>query len=160
MDFHELIEKNVALVECGGEKGTAFLISNNQALTVRHCVEKYFEDGHNPIELHFINIQNTEVFRTAIPNGLINDAEQIIILDLNEGVCIAHPTLAFGTIPIFKQVEIFGYSCAAAAWDRFEISKSYNDNHVKINDATMILRPIITKQKDFKGLSGDDYRVT
>lgn len=154
MDFHELIEKNVALVECGGEKGTAFLIRNNQALTVRHCVEKYFEDGHNPIELHFINIQKTEVFRTAIPNGLTNDADQIIILDLNEGVCIDHPTLAFGTIPIFKQVEIFGYSCAEAAWDRFEISKSYNDNHVKINDATMILRPVITKQKDFKGLSG------
>lgn len=154
MDFHELIEKNVALVECGGEKGTAFLISNNQALTVRHCVEKYFEDGHNPIELHFINIQNTEVFRTAIPNRLTNDADQIIILDLNEGVCIDHPTLAFGTIPMFKQVKIFGYSCAEAAWDRFEISRSYNDNHVKINDATMILRPIITKQKDFKGLSG------
>lgn len=49
------LKSAVALLICGKEQGTAFLISNTLALTMTHCVEDAIENGED-IKLAFKNI--------------------------------------------------------------------------------------------------------
>ena len=79
------IKKNIARIICGADEGTAFLISEDLAITAKHCIDSYNEN--TKIKLEFLNIENKVVEIIAKPLYLelsVSLGVDVVILKLHE----------------------------------------------------------------------------
>ncbi len=67
MDY---LKAAVAMLICGKEQGTAFLVSNTLALTMTHCVTDAIENGEDII-LAFKNIPGQDEINIKASNNFI-----------------------------------------------------------------------------------------
>ncbi|HHT7165331.1 TPA: hypothetical protein ACTZ3T_001627 [Bacillus cereus] len=149
------IEKAICRLTCGKDKATAFLISENQAITARHAIEGYYESG-NKIHLEFLNLSNTPIVCEAIPVD-IERSGCISLLNLDTEIS-SEVYLQFCDYCIEKDddYETFGYP--VAKWNLGErtisyVSRRIDDSMTGFYDWDVDLNHN-SNIADFKGLSG------
>lgn len=105
------IKCNVASLECGKSKGTAFLISKNKALTAYHCIKDYSEELG--IQLTFKHLKDEEVVIKATPlniNFSLENNIDAVILELEEDVLdVEYFQLSVESIRSKAKWQTFGY---------------------------------------------------
>lgn len=122
----EKIKAAVALLNCGKEQGTAFLVSDTLALTMSHCVEKAIEKGED-IKLVFKNIPDQEeiiISASIVPH---EDNLPVSVLRLDKGITV-------------KPLSIY---CFNDHIEEKEILKAYGYPHTKGDEGYPINLSII-----------------
>jgi V8-like Glu-specific endopeptidase len=151
-----IVQRSIPKVECGKQKGTAFLVSPNIALTATHAVADFLNEGKE-VKLTFRDISGVEsiiVYATPLVNG--DDHEYPIIAlqlarEINEIPSLECIDYKFNTaVECFS----FGYPPARSNEGTFiDLTVvNYHENifyggwnlDLKINDGI----------KDFQGVSG------
>lgn len=165
-ELNDTLEQVVCRLTCGdevkNEKATAFLISNNRAITARHAIEDYYEQD-KPISLEFLNIDSQPISVKAIPCNLSEfESSPISILELEDEINI-ESYLEFSDYKIEKDdpYETFGYP--AVKWNIGERTKSYvsrviNKKMTGFYDWNVDLK-CDSNIEDFRGLSGSPLIV-
>lgn len=104
-------EKVVCRLNCGIDKATAFLISNNRAITATHAINKYFTNNAE-IKLEFMNLAPEPIEIKAVPLQY-SISSPITILDLEESVDNEiYCTFCNQEVNKDDDYEIFGYPVA------------------------------------------------
>lgn len=113
----ELIKFNIVRLECGKQKGTAFLIEDDKAITARHCIIENLESGKE-IKLDFLNLDRDvplsitaeviEMDEKALesPVAILKIKEKIEEQHLEIGILNNEPNIG-------EQMKTFGYPSAA-----------------------------------------------
>lgn len=155
----EKIKAAVAKLDCGMEKGTAFLISADTAITVSHCVMDDLEKDQEEIRLTFMNIPEKESFSvTAFPLKNEDTSAPICILKLDQKVETEYLKLAYWEDPLFRNGKLFTYGYPAAKREEgYPVDMSIND-HLNKNvvcdyDIKLVQDPK-SKLNDYSGMSG------
>lgn len=104
----EEIKKAVAKLQCGEKSGTAFMINENTALTVSHCILEAIEEDRE-ITLIFYNIEGREAF--PVRAFWVPDKNQypVSVLKLEEPVETKYLELACYSDQIRRKEEMFSY---------------------------------------------------
>ena len=108
------IKSIVALLHCGKEQGTAFLISNTLALTMTHCVEDAVENKED-IKLSFKNISSKNEINVKASIIFYQEGYPVSVLRLNNEI----------------QTKLFGIYCFEDHISRDEKLIAYGYPHVK-----------------------------
>ena len=85
------LKSAVALLICGKEQGTAFLISNTLALTMSHCVEDAIENGED-IKLAFKNISGQDEINIKASIVSYEEDYPVSVLRLDNEIQIVNKT--------------------------------------------------------------------
>ena len=104
------IKANVAILKCGSQMGTAFLISEDKVLTALHCIEEYSKSID--IELTFKYLEKEQTVKATPLNISISEEYKldIIVLKLEEEILVQeYFHLSKETIPENEKWETFGY---------------------------------------------------
>ncbi|WP_427137324.1 hypothetical protein [Psychrobacillus psychrodurans] len=150
----QIYEKVICRLNCGPEKATAFLISNNQAITATHAIKKHYPN--NEIVLEFMNLDSFPIKVRAVPvEGLPHSPITILQLVRNidsEFYCV------FYNHPVNKDdnYEIFGYPStkwATGNWILSTVSRRITDQMAQPYDWDIDLNHN-SNIEDFSGLSG------
>lgn len=103
-------EKAIGRLICGDEekdKATAFLIAPNRAVTARHAIDEYYEEGKE-IHLEFLNIDSNPIARKGTP--IDSSDTPISILELDSPVqCSVYLTFCDYQVQKGYIYETFGY---------------------------------------------------
>lgn len=108
------LKSAVALLNCGKEQGTAFLVSNTLALTMTHCVEDAIENEEN-IKLTFKNIPDQDEINIKASIVSYEEEYPVSVLRLDNEI----------------QIEPLGIFCCEDHVSREEKLISYGYPHVK-----------------------------
>ncbi len=153
------VEFSVCRLICGNDedcdKGTAFLISPNRALTATHNIARHLKDNTVSITLEFLNINHERDVRVAIPVQTKTEGS-VIILELDKPVDKAYLTFSSYPIEADDEFETFGYPAvkwSTGQWTRNKISRVLELDVYNPYDWNIDLDHQ-SKIEDFSGLSG------
>ena len=154
------LKSAIAKLDCGDEKGTAFLIDEDTAVTAAHClVEAFGEEQKKEIVLTFKNIpEKTELKVKAFISKGEYDSEPVSILKLEQKVETEYLKLAYCEIPLPRDEKLLTYGYPAAKREEgYPVDLFINDqlgiNQPHDYDVTL-LPDSKNKINDYSGMSG------
>lgn len=147
------IENNVVKLQCGGESGNAVVLNSNTAVTVKHCVNNYFEK-QDKIILYDSNGQ--ELVATVIGNDAdCFQNEQYVFLNFEPKLNVGTVSLVTHFPRTFEKAAVFGFDknhCEAPIWHKIEYIGSRE--RVAYDAIYDLIYNDDTKEKSVAGLSG------
>ena len=154
------LKSAIAKLDCGDEKGTAFLIDEDTAVTAAHCLgETLGEEQKKEIVLTFKNIpEKTELKVKAFISKGEYDLEPVSILKLEQKVETEYLKLAYCEIPLPREEKLLTYGYPAAKREEgYPVDLFINDqlgnNQPHDYDVTL-LPDSKNKINDYSGMSG------
>lgn len=152
--------KPIGRLNCGRDKATAFLISNDLAITATHAVEKFYSDKIE-IKLEFMNIYQEPIIRKALPIENIPPSP-ITILKLEKCIDIDfYHSFCEKEINKDDEYEIFGYPAVkwgVGAWIKSTVIRRIKDGMTQTYDWDIDLNHE-SNIENFSGLSGSPLFV-
>lgn len=156
-DYAGMVEKLVVKIDCGTKMGNGFLINSNQVLTVKHCIEKsYEENAEIKVTLPPSNEQRAITRVAYVHKNFKRDEDELVLLTFEQEMPY-EDGIDVGIIQLKKSnmTDVFGYDKnfrAEGRWTRLiSVGKTEVDKDF-IQD--MLFHPSETKETDFSGLSG------
>jgi len=150
------MEKVVCRLTCGENRGTAFLVSKNCAITARHCIAE-LENG-KPIILEFLKIANKIIFREARVIGELTDNCPIVLLMIDEPLeCLSDDICCVDTTPEpLSLIKFYGYPNVknTGIWLEGKIANVQIQNQYTAGDWNIDITVLDSQIEDFKGCSG------
>lgn len=151
------IKSAVAVLTCGEEQGTAFLVSNTLALTMTHCIEDAIEN-QKEIILSFKNICDQEEITIEASVVSVEEAYPVSILKLNEEIQIEPLDINCCVDHISREEKLMAYGYPHVKIDEgcpidIFINDYLNENVVNDGDVTLVIDPKI-RIENFAGMSG------
>lgn len=156
----EKIKAATAQLDCGDEKGTAFLIGEDIAITMSHClIEALMQTENTEIMLTFKNIPgevDLKVNASMQESG--SSSNPISILKLEHKVQAEYLKLAYCETPLPRDTELLTYGYPAAkGGDGYPVNLTVNDQcgRTKPYDYDVSLFPSPkSRLNDYSGMSG------
>lgn len=151
------IKSAIAMLDCGTKKGTAFLVNEDTAVTVSHCIIDALENDEEII-LTFKNIEGMEMF-TRKAFLFQNDIQQcpVSILKLEDKVETEYLKLGYSENLLKRDEKLFTYGYPAAKQEEgYPINVYVNDylNENNPYDYDFSLLPDSkSKINDYSGMS-------
>ena len=151
------LKSAVALLICGKEQGTAFLISNILALTMTHCVEDAIENGED-IKLAFKNIPGQDEINIKASIVSYEEDYPVSVLRLDNEIQIEPLGISCYEDHISQEEKLIAYGYPHVKGDEgYPINIFINDylseNVVNDGDVTLVIDPKI-RIENFAGMSG------
>lgn len=151
------LKSAVALLICGKEQGTAFLISNTLALTMTHCVEDAIENGED-IKLAFKNISGQDEINIKASIVSYEEDYPVAVLRLDNEIQIEPLGIFCCEDHISQEEKLIAYGYPHVKGDEgYPINIFINDylseNVVDDGDVTLVIDPKI-RIENFAGMSG------
>lgn len=151
------LKSAVALLICGKEQGTAFLISNTLALTMTHCVEDAIENGED-IKLAFKNIPGQDEINIKASIVSYEEDYPVSVLRLDNEIQIEPLGIFCCEDHISQEEKLIAYGYPHVKGDEgYPINIFINDylseNVVNDGDVTLVIDPKI-RIENFAGMSG------
>lgn len=151
----EKIKSATAKLVCGNKKGTAFLVGEDIAITMSHCLIQDLEQTKNTkIMLTFKNIPG-EVNASVQESG--TDSNPISILKLDHKVQTEYLKLAYCETPLPRGTELLTYGYPAVKGeDGYPVDLTVNDQLGSVSyDYDVALLPSSKSNlNDYSGMSG------
>lgn len=150
--LYENIEKIVAKIE-GPKIGNAFLVDENRAVTVKHCIENPFEK----VKLVFPKIQESgpvDVW-AAVDERFNQEEDELLLLKLEQELPQMEISIAVMTMHPSDEAKVFGYDrnyLATGRWTDVISAASAIPNSEIVQD--MLFDVQRNRESDFSGLSG------
>ena len=151
------LKSAVALLICGKEQGTAFLISNTLALTMTHCVEDAIENGED-IKLAFKNIPGQDEINIKASIVPYEKDYPVSVLRLDNEIQIEPLGISCCEDHISQEEKLIAYGYPHVKGDEgYPINIFINDylseNVVNDGDVTLVIDSKI-RIENFAGMSG------
>ena len=151
------LKSAVALLICGKEQGTAFLISNTLALTMTHCVEDAIENGED-IKLVFKNILGQDEINIKASIVSYEEDYPVSVLRLDNEIQIEPLGISCCEDHISQEEKLIAYGYPHVKGDEgYPINIFINDylseNVVNDGDVTLVIDSKI-RIENFAGMSG------
>lgn len=151
------LKSAVALLICGKEQGTAFLISNTLALTMTHCVEDAIENGED-IKLAFKNIPGQDEINIKASIVSYEEDYPVSVLRLDNEIQIEPLGISCCEDHISQEEKLIAYGYPHVKGDEgYPINIFINDylseNVVNDGDVTLVIDSKI-RIENFAGMSG------
>ena len=154
------VKAATAQLDCGNEKGTAFLIGEDIAITMSHCLIKALGQTENAeIMLTFKNISGeTDLKVNASIQESKSGSNTISILKLERKVQAEYLKLAYCEKPLPRDTEVLIYGYPATNREGgYPVNLTVNDQLVKNEpyDYDVALQPSPgSRLNDYSGMSG------
>ena len=151
------VKSVVALLVCGEEQGTAFLVSNTLALTMTHCVVDAIANGED-INLTFKNIPGQDEIKTKASIVPYEEDCPVSVLRLDDEIKIEPLGIFCCEDHISQEEKLMAYGYPHVKGDEgYPINIFINDylskNVVIDGDVTLVIDPKI-RIENFAGMSG------
>lgn len=153
----EEIKKAVVKLQCGERIGTAFLINENTALTVSHCIIEAIEENKE-IMLTFYNIESRDAFSIRAFWEPDEKHSPIAILKLEESVKTNYLELVCYTDKLRRNTKLFSYGYLGIEGVEgypvdIYVNQCMNDNMPYDYDIALLIDEK-SRVKDYTGMSG------
>jgi V8-like Glu-specific endopeptidase len=104
MEYFDLTKKNVCHIKHGSKNGSGFLISNNEIITAKHCIDSSLNGG---IKVKFLELEGGKKILNA---EILDDSDdKIIILKIDTQLKFEHFKVAKMKLRKYFECETFGY---------------------------------------------------
>ena len=141
-------------IKCGENYGTAFLINENTAITVKHCLYNNKEKKYETNAVLLVYINNEEKKINVIVDKLFdNRFDELVVLHCEEKINVPTLCLAYADICMFEGLKAIGFGKSyerKKRWIKLQNSNFLNDG---ISE-NMILDIQNSKAIDYRGFSG------
>lgn len=151
------LKSAVALLNCGKEQGTAFLVSNTLALTMTHCVEDAIENEEN-IKLTFKNIPDQDEINIKASIVSYEEEYPVSVLRLDNEIQIEPLGIFCCEDHVSREEKLISYGYPHVKGDEgYPINIFINDylseNVANDGDVALVIDPKI-RIENFAGMSG------
>ena len=151
------LKSAVALLSCGEEQGTAFLISSTLALTMTHCIEEAIENEKD-IKLSFKNIPGQDEINVEASIISYKEDYPVSVLRLNNEIKIDLLGIFCCEDHISREEKLVAYGYPHIKGDEgypidVYIGDYLNENIVNDGDVTLVVDSKI-RMDSFTGMSG------
>lgn len=154
MDY---LKAAVAMLICGKEQGTAFLVSNTLALTMTHCVTDAIENGEDII-LAFKNIPGQDEINIKASIVPYEEDYPVSVLRIDNEIPTEPLGISCCEDHIRKKEELMAYGYPhVKGQEGYPIDTFINDylseNVINEGDVTLVIDPKI-RLENYSGMSG------
>lgn len=148
------LDDTTVQIKCGENYGTAFLINENTAITVKHCLYNDKEKKYETNAVLLVYINNEEIKINVIVDKLFDSRfDELVVLHCEEKINVPTLYLAYADICMFEDLKAIGFGNSYERKKRW--IKLQNSNFIN-NDISenMILDMQNSKAIDYRGFSG------